>query len=140
MLNEKCYYGNVLEYVYSSYDIREYMDNVFKFYYFMTKSSDVSSVVKDYVSTLDSKKLIWFYYQMKEPIKFITDDDFMYFYLDQIVQHDFKDLSLELYLYYFIDQSYSNDVIKSDWVDTLSKRYNKEIIEFENSFYQDKSN
>lgn len=47
MLNEKCYYGNFQEYIYYSYDIREYMDNVFKFNFFMNKSFDISPSLKD---------------------------------------------------------------------------------------------
>lgn len=136
MLNEICYYGNFKEYGYSSYDIRDYMDNVFKFYFFMTKSVDVPPNLRNYISNLDGKELVRFYHLMQEPLKFITNDDFMFFYLDHIIEHKFKDLSLELYLCYYMDSSYSDDVIKSDWLDTLSERYNKEIIELQNSLYQ----
>ena len=135
MLNEKCYYGNFKEYIYSSYDIREYMDNVFKFYFFMNKSLDVSPKLKSYVKNLYGKDLVKFYHQMKEPLKFITNDDFMYFYLDTIIERKYKNLSLELYICYYLDKSYPDDVIKSNWVDILSKRYSKEIIGLENNLY-----
>ena len=58
MLNEKCYYGNFKEYIYSSYDIREYMYNVFKFYFFMNKSLYVSPKLKSYDNYLDGKDLV----------------------------------------------------------------------------------
>ena len=135
MLNEKYFYGNLMDYVYSSYDIREYMDNVFKFYFFMTKSLDIPPKLKRYITQLDGKDLVRFYYQMKEPLEFVTNDDFMYFYLDNIIEHKYKDLSLELYICYYLDNSYPDDVIKSNWLDILSKRYREEIIEFENNLY-----
>ena len=65
MLNEKCYYGNFQEYIYYGYDIREYMDNVFKFNFFMNKSFDISPSLKDYVNKLDGKGLVRFYNQRK---------------------------------------------------------------------------
>lgn len=136
MLNEKCYYGNFKEYIYYGYDIREYMDNVFKFYFFINKSSDISPSLKDYVNKLDGKGLVRFYNQMKEPLEFITNDDFLYFYLDTIVEHKYKDLSLELYICYYLDKKYPDNAIKYNWIDILSKRYRKEIIELENNMDQ----
>lgn len=135
MLNEKCFYGSLKEYVYSSYDIREYMDSVFKFYFFINKSLDVPPKLKSYITKLDGNDLVRFYHQMKEPLEFITNDDFMYFYLDNIIEHKYNDLSLELYICYYFDKCYSDDVIKSNWLDILSERYRKEIIELENNLY-----
>ena len=135
MLNEKSYYGNLKDYVYYGYDIREYMDSVFKFYFFMTKSSDVPPKLKSYITNLEGRELIRFYRQIKEPLEFITNDDFMYFYLDNIIEHKYKDLSLELYICYYLDKSYPDDVIKSNWLDKLSERYRKETIELKNNLY-----
>ena len=42
---------------------------------------------------------------------------------------------MQLYICYYLDKSYPDDVIKSNWVDILSKRYSKEIIDLENNLY-----
>lgn len=108
-------------------DIRKYMNNIFKFYYFMTKSPKVNRKTKEYVQKLNEKELIWFYKQMKEPVNFIIDEHFLFYYLDIIISHDFKDLSCEFFLYYNIEMFCFDEIIDSKWMKLLSNRYKKEL-------------
>lgn len=131
MVNEINYNGLFVEYSYYNNinNIREFMDNVYKFYYFMTKSNNISYSIKRYVEDLDGPKLVWFYEQMKEPIKIINNYEALFCYLDVIIENDFKDLTLELYLNYIDDHFHSDNVFDEEWEDILSHRYKKEIYD-----------
>ena len=114
-----------------SSDLRDYMSDIYQFYYFMTRCSIVPPTVRSYTKNLSDKDLKKFYVQMKEPLKFLEDDDFMYFSLEHILEYKYDDLSFELYFQYHIDRSYSSNIINQKWIDELEKRYRYEIADRE---------
>lgn len=49
--------------------------DIFKEY---MSSSQVPNYVRQYCDNLDEFKWQWFYYQMKEPMEFVTDTEYLF--------------------------------------------------------------
>lgn len=137
IVNEITCNGLFVEYSYYNLnDIKEFMDNVYKFYYYMTKSNIISDNIKRYIENLDGPKLVWFYNQMKEPVKIINNYESLFEYLDIIIENDFKDLTLEIYLNYCEDHFNNKCFFDPGWEDILSCRYKKEVHDMYESQYK----
>lgn len=137
IVNEIKCNGLFVEYSYYNVnDIKEFMDNVYKFYYYITKSNMISDNIKRYIENLDGPKLVWFYNQMKEPVKIINNYESLFEYLDIIIENDFKDLTLEIYLNYCEDHFNNKYFFVSGWEDILSCRYKKEVHDMYESQYK----
>lgn len=87
-------------------------------------SNEVPSYVWRYCSVLDEYKWQWFYLQMKEPMEFVTDIDYLFYILKWILKQDFKDLSYSVFFQDIMDpECRPESLIKNEWWPILQKRY-----------------
>jgi hypothetical protein len=81
-----------------------------------------------YCNQLDNNGWIWFYEQIKEPLKLVADMEFLFYTLKWILKEEFDDLSYELYAQYIIDPECRYDgMIKPEWLPRLEKRYGSKL-------------
>lgn len=87
-------------------------------------SNEVPSYVWRYCSVLDEYKWQWFYLQMKEPMEFVTDIDYLFYILKWILKQDFNDLSYSVFFQDIMDpECRPESLIKNKWWPILQKRY-----------------
>lgn len=90
----------------------------------------VPNYVQRYCETLDEFKWQWFYSQMKEPIKFVTNVDNLFYILKWILKANFDDLSYAIYFQDVMDpECRPESLIKDEWLPILRKRYYKQLME-----------
>lgn len=95
--------------------------DIFKEY---MSSSQVPNYVRRYCDNLDEFKWQWFYYQMKEPMEFVADTEYLFYVLKWILKYDFDDLGYEVYFQTIMDpEMWSEPLIKDKWWTILDKRY-----------------
>ena len=98
--------------------------------------SNVPNYVRRYCEGLDEFKWQWFYFQMKEPIEFVADVDYLFYILKWILKSNFDDLGYEVYFQSVMNpEMYPEQLIKDEWWSILQKRYyerfNSEISEID---------
>lgn len=104
-----------------------YMKNINTFENYLTQSN-IPYDMKEYVENLDDEKLNWFYNQMKEPLEFIKDENYLFYKFRWIRKYEFKDLSKEIFLQsIFNSEGIQLDIIKDSWLSILYERYEKDI-------------
>ena len=90
----------------------------------------VPNYVKRYCIGLDEFKWQWFYFQMKEPVEFITDIDALFYILKWILKYVFDDLAYEIFFQEIMDpECRSESLIKDEWWDILQTRYKQRLTE-----------
>ncbi|MCL2773386.1 MAG: hypothetical protein FWD71_08545 [Oscillospiraceae bacterium] len=108
-----------------------YMKSIITFKNYLTQSN-IPSDIREYVKELDEEKLNWFYNQMKEPMEFLTDVDYLFYKFRWISICEFDDLSKEIFLQSIFNnaEGIMTDIIKSGWFRILYDRYEKDIYSF----------
>lgn len=103
-----------------------YMKNIHVFKNYFTQSNKPHTF-RDYINSLSDEKLIQFYNQMKEPVSFVKDLDYLLYKLRWIIDSDSDDLSRDLFIQSVM--SCEEHLIEDKWVSILYKRYEKDIQE-----------
>ena len=107
--------------------MKRYMENINTFKNYLTRTN-MSHDIKDYVKNLDEEKLAWFYNQVKEPLEFLTDEEYLFYKFRWIKNRDFKDLSKEIFIESLCNpECIKEPIIKADWDDILHQRYAKDV-------------
>lgn len=113
--------------IYSVSVVMMFMKSLDSFKNFMF-SNDVPNYVKRYCSGLDEFKWQWFYYQMKEPVKFVADIEYLVYILKWILKEDFDDLGYAVYFQVIMDPEIRPEpLIKDEWRTILDKRYQERL-------------
>jgi hypothetical protein len=107
----------------------EFMDNLICFKGHMS-GDKAPNYVRRYCECLDELGWKCFYRQIREPVEFVTDLNFLFYILKWILKIDFDDLSYEVYFQYIMDPELSYDgMIKPEWIPILEKRYDSKLEE-----------
>ncbi|MEL7567484.1 MAG: hypothetical protein AAGU75_00395 [Bacillota bacterium] len=84
--------------------------------------SKVPNYVRRYCEDLDEFKWQWFYLQMKEPIEFVADVDYLFYILKWILKSNFDDLGYEVYFQSVMNpEMHPEPLIKDEWWSILQK-------------------
>ena len=109
--------------------MKNYMKNINTFKSYLT-ASNMPHDIKEYVKELDDEKLQWFYNQAKEPLEFLTNEEYLFYKFRWIKKHDFDDLSKEIFIESLCNpECIKEPIIKAEWGDVLHQRYAKDIQE-----------
>jgi len=109
--------------------MKKYMENVNTFKSYLTRSNMLSDI-REYVKDLDNEKLNWFYNQCQEPLKFLTDEGYLFYKFRWIRNHNFNDLSKEIFIESLCNpEGIKEPIVKEEWNNLLYKRYEKDIQE-----------
>lgn len=93
-------------------------------------SSKSPNYVRRYCLQLDEFKWQWFYYQMKEPVEFIVDIEYLFYILKWILKDDFDDLGYSVYFQVIMDPEMRLEpLIKDEWWTILDKRYSERLMD-----------
>ena len=86
--------------------------------------SKAPNYVRRYCEDLDEIKWQWLYFQMKEPIEFVADVDYLFYILKWILKSNFDDLGYEVYFQSVMNPEMRPEpLIKDEWWSVLQKRY-----------------
>lgn len=112
-----------------------FMKSLAAFKEFMT-GFKAPNYVRRYCEGLDDFKWQWFYFQMKEPIEFVADVNYLFYVLKWILKSNFDDLGYEVYFQSVMDPEMRPEpLIKDEWWPVLQKRYyerfNSEMAEID---------
>jgi len=92
------------------------------------ESAGAPNYVRRYCEGLDKFEWVWFYEQMKEPIEFVGDIEYLLYILKWILKHGFDDLSYAVYAHYVMDPEFCHDdAIKGTWLGILEERYGEQL-------------
>jgi len=93
-------------------------------------STEAPNYVRRYCERLDKYEWLWFYEQMKEPMEFVEDTEYLFYILKWILKYDFDDLSYDVYTHYVMDPELCHDdAIKDAWMGILKERYGEHLEE-----------
>lgn len=101
------------------------MKSLKSFRKFMT-GYQVPNYVKRYCMRLDDHRWQWFYLQMKEPVGFVANIEYLFYTLKWILKSDFDDLAYEVYFQSIMNPEMRPEpLIKEEWWRILNKRYSE---------------
>jgi hypothetical protein len=101
----------------------QFMESLETFKEFMSGGQS-PNYVKRYCLQLDEFKWLWFYHQMKEPVEFVVDVEYLFYILKWILKEDFDDLSYAVYFQVIMDPEMRPEpLIKDEWWPILDKQY-----------------
>lgn len=107
----------------------QFMESLELFKEFMIGSKS-PNYVKRYCLQLDKFKWQWFYYQMKEPVEFVVDIEYLFYILKWILKDDFDDLGYAVYFQVIMDpEMRPKPLIKDEWLTILDKRYTERLLD-----------
>ena len=99
-----------------------YMKNIYTFKNYFTQSNQPHDF-RRYIKSLDDNKLNYFYNQMKEPVEFIKDINYLMYKFQWIGETE--DLSRDLFIQAIM--SCETHLIKDKWFNILHNRYEQDI-------------
>lgn len=102
--------------------MKEYMKSIASFQNYMLHH-ETANYIRRYCRQLESLGWKRFYFQMKEPLDFITDEKYLFYILKWILKEPFEDLSYEVYLQVVQNpEQISEPLIKDEWWIILNQR------------------
>jgi len=105
------------------------MKNVHVFKNYFTKVNQPHDF-REYIQGLNDDELSWFYNQIKEPVEFIKDINYLMFKLEW-----FKDsINLSKDLFIQAVMSCETHLIKAGWISILHERYKEDIQDLLDDF------
>lgn len=100
-----------------------------------------ANYINRYCKLLDEFSWKKFYDQMKEPLQFVLDEEYLFYILKWILKEPFEDLSYEVYLQITMDpEQTSGPLIKAEWKVILDERYEEKLDELISELRAESSN
>lgn len=91
-------------------------------------SEEVPNHIKRYCRNLSDTQWSWFYWQMQEPMSFVTDFNHLLYILKWVLKYEFDDLSYAVFLQEVMNPECNlASLIKDEWWSILCERYQSQL-------------